>query len=490
MARRVIAVLIVLSLTNLAWADDGLTGAASSTAPTAETDSSRESEAPADETVWQLAELIADIDAAELVEDAVAAYNAANLVDRGNLEVNLAYMKKMLKLGQLQYAVYGARWVVSVDPDNILALSVLAYRDASIGDIESAMPMIFHALSRSPDDASLLHDAGQMVAWFDAQEGRTDWPEDIRRPIIASRGAWLSKTSFSEAYEQALALMRRPNTDITGARAVLEEIAQRVAALEEQIVMIEERVISRNTELGSLFEESTAVAFEAALFWSVQELQAKVAAANSRILELQSKASLTPAERQELIGLRSEVALYERAINATYDERERAALIERAGELQDLIRAAQRERDELVLRARSLMRDRGVVVAEYNLALSELAVRTDDRSEMIRRIGAELDWRLPAIDGAVIDVTRAQQDYLSRITSRRATGNAMGAAEELQRAKGYIEAGEIDMAVKCLQRLLVTHEGSRAAEEARELLDRLQPEAEAAPQAASFPSGE
>lgn len=490
MARRVTALLIVLSLTNLAWADDGLTGAASPPTPTAETDSSRDSAAPADETAGQLAELIADIDAAELVEDAVAAYNAANLVDRGNLEVNLAYMKKMLKLGQLEYAVYGARWVLSVDPGNILALSVLAYRDASTGDIESAMPMIFDALRRSPDDASLLHDAGQMVAWFDAQEERADWPEDIKLPIIANRGAWLSQTSFREAYEQTLALMRRPNQDIAVAAAVVEEIAQRVAELEEQISLIEERVISRDIELGSLFRESATVEFEvSALFWSAQELRAKVAAANSRILELQSKASLTPAEQQELIGLRSEVEFYEHAINASYDEQERPALIERAGELRDLIRAAQRESDELVLRARRLMRDRGVVVEEHNRALSELAARMADRSEMIRRIGAELDWRLPVIDGAVIDVRRAQQDYLARIR-RPTAGNEMSAAEELHTARDYIEVGEIDMAVKCLQGLLVTHEGSRAAEEARELLERLQPEAETAQEATSFPSGE
>ena len=121
------------------------------------------------------------ISRAELVADAVSAYNAANAVERGNVEVNLAYMKKMLTFGKVDYAVYAARSVLSAEPDNALALSVIGYCDATAGDVESALPGIIRALEQLPDNESLLADAGQLLAWLDVQERPLSWPEGIER---------------------------------------------------------------------------------------------------------------------------------------------------------------------------------------------------------------------------------------------------------------------------------------------------------------------
>lgn len=462
MLRASATILIALLLTGPAWAGDE---------PSSEDDKQADLEA--------LTEVISR---AELVADAVSAYNAANAVERGNIAVNLAYMKKMLTFGKVDYAVYAARWVLSAEPDNALALSVIGYCDATSGDVESALPGIVRALEQLPDDESLLADAGQLLAWLDVQEELLSWPEDIERIIAANRGEWDAQADFRQAYDDAAAVLGQFEEAIFAAGDAAEEIRRVGLAIEDEIAVLTERLEPIDAEIYSLQVELAYVEAELdGTYRNAAQLRRRINNANARIAELEAKSPRTPAEELELARLRSDVVSYRQALRARRGRRDRHQLRQRADELRDMIRDNQRERDEIVVYMRGLHREMRDAKDDLDQAEAELVVLQSDRRKMIRGIGRLLEWRLPAIDGVVIDVVAAGEDYVARTNPpARALSDEANAAGKLRLARKYIEIDKPEMAIRYLQLLLETFPESEVADEARKLLERLHRQAEGA----------
>jgi len=457
MIRVSVTILIALLLAGPAWAGDE---------PSCQDDKQADLEA--------LTEVISRV---ELVADAVSAYNAANAVERGNVEVNLAYMKKMLTFGKVDYAVYAARWVLSAEPDNALALSVIGYCHATSGDVESALPGIIRALEQLPDDESLLADAGQLLAWLDVQEGPLSWPEGIERIIAANRGEWEGRADFRQAYDDAAAVLGQFDEAIFAAADAVEEIRRAGLAIEDEIAVLTERLAPIDAEIYWLQLELADVEAELdGTHRAAAQLRRQINIANARIAELEAKSPRTPAEELELARLRSDVASYERAaLRAARGRRDRNYLRQRADELRDMIRDNQRERDEIVVYIRGLRREMRDAKDDLDRAEAELVVLQSDRRKMIRGIGRLLEWRLPAIDGVVIDVVAAGEDYVARTDlPARMLSDEANAAGKLRLARKYIEIDKPEMAIRYLQLLLESFPDSQVADEARELLERLQ----------------
>ncbi len=469
MARNISSFAIVMLLAAVAWAADD--------PPAPEADQPTADEAVAEPT---LADLIEQIDAAEIVEDAVAAYNAANLIERGHVGANLAYMKKMLTFGQIQYAAYGARWIIATEADNTLALSVLGYCEAAAGDMEAALPAIIRALDQLSDDESLLADAGQLLAWLDVQEDMKPLPADVKRILAASRDGWEQQASFSEAYDDAAAVLQQFDEEIAVVGDAVEDLREEGLAIEDEIEILADRIEPIELEIYSLIAELDAVEDElAGTRRRAARLRRQVRATNARISQLEKVNPRTGAQDSELARRRADVARYERALRASNRRSDRYQLRERADELRDMIRANQREADELAIAIRRLVRDRKDVKDDFRRGKADLAALNADRRKMIRSAGRLLEWRLPAIDGEVIDVAEVSREYADRTrSSGRAMSDEANAAGKLQLAKKYIEIDKPEMAIKYLQLLLDRFGDSESATEAAQLLDQLQTQAE------------
>jgi len=427
MARHTVTFLIVSCLLSPVWAD-------------------RPTDKPTKEQqAAQLADIIAAIDSAETIDQAVEAYNSANIIERGNVEANTAYMKKMLTFGKVQYAVYGARWILSVEPDNPLALSVMGYYDAVAGDMEKALPEIIFALRQLPDDESLLHDAGQLVAWLDVQDEAGQWPGEVDRIIDKNQDDWVSHEVFRQAYDLATEALTQLDRPIEEVEYIVEEIRQEGLAIDDEVTDMTDRLIPIDQELYSLRLELSAV-------------------------------------EAELAGVAVDFDSDQPEVRRRLTRWERQVFQDRADELRDMIRENDRERAELIVEIRRLKRLRRDIKDDFESTKAKLDALLSDRRKLIRRIGKDLEWRLPAIDGVVIDIAQLRrQSEAEAQLPRMLLSDEANAAGKLQLAKKYLEIDKPDMAVKYLQLLLETFPDSEAADEARQLLDQLQPVEQAEP---------
>ncbi len=209
-----------------------------------------------------VAEAIRTIGATTRPQQAVDAYGRGAVIDRSNLALNDAYMKKMLQFGQGRIAAFPARVLVSQQNDNGLALGVLAYNSAVSGDYSAALNNIVCAAANARDNPGILRDAGMLISWYDNAPNVGKVPYSGRCLLREIRRSLERHPEYMDAYtriKDAIATYRQQSDDIArkieDAQSKLAELRSTAADLDIQLRQAAADVAYRQSLTGQLASE-------------------------------------------------------------------------------------------------------------------------------------------------------------------------------------------------------------------------------------------
>ena len=152
-----------------------------------------------------LARAVAGVAAAQDAAAAQTAYAAGAAVDLNNLQLNRTYLRRAVDLGAPEAAYVQARIVEAQSPADGLALAVIAYAQASGGDVTGAMSNIVAAVGDSPKDPFVLRIAGQLTAWLDQKPSEVTVPDYVRDAMVELAGQLARQQDFADGYAEAKA---------------------------------------------------------------------------------------------------------------------------------------------------------------------------------------------------------------------------------------------------------------------------------------------
>ena len=189
-----------------------------------------------------MAPFVAAIDSAATVDAAVSAYDRGTAVDRGNLELNLAYLKKMLKLGQPQIAWYPAQVVLGHSPNDSLALGVAGYFYGTRNNFANALVSTVCAAGFAPDNQGILHNAGLLVAWYDFDPNVGPIPYAGRCSLQRLRERLQANSTFHQAYEQV-------HTALLNRQKNIGNLDDQIRAAEPQVDELRRKAFNLDAEM-------------------------------------------------------------------------------------------------------------------------------------------------------------------------------------------------------------------------------------------------
>lgn len=160
---------------------------------------------PASSPADKLAPFLKAMNASDNPSDVMAAYARGSAVDRNNPALHEAYIKRMLKLGQPLIAFYAARTLLSLDKENALAWGVVAYAQARKGEYDDALVSAIRSVIKDRDNIGNLHNAGQLVAWYDMQAAPPELSIFLRQALQRDHDALMAKPAFEKAYNGFIA---------------------------------------------------------------------------------------------------------------------------------------------------------------------------------------------------------------------------------------------------------------------------------------------
>ena len=135
---------------------------------------------------------------------AIAAYASAEVSAPGNLDIERAYVRRMVDFGLPEMAETQAKDLVQREPLDGLAWAVTGYMSAKRGETAQAIEDLAQAAKELPGDAFVQRTAGQVLAWYDLQadEGKPGTPEHAAAEML--RGQLIGKTVYTAAYNAAV----------------------------------------------------------------------------------------------------------------------------------------------------------------------------------------------------------------------------------------------------------------------------------------------
>ena len=139
---------------------------------------------------------------------AVDAYARAATTQPGNIDLEKAYIRKMVDLNVPEMADLQARNLVQRDGSDGLAWAVVAYMAAARGAPAAAIMNLKTAIQQSPDDPFVLRTAAQVVAWYDAQTDRSMLSKDDTQTLEWIRAQGAGRPAYADAYRAAADLRR------------------------------------------------------------------------------------------------------------------------------------------------------------------------------------------------------------------------------------------------------------------------------------------
>jgi len=157
---------------------------------------------PADATAKSIDQYVDAIRRAEDPSAAVSAYAGALAVDRNNVRLHEAYIRRMLELDRAELTSVQVRRLLTIDADNGLAWAGTAVLAARAGRMPDAVSAITRSVSALPKDPFVLHTAGQFVAWYD-QTDPTTVPQATRTALEKLRRDRAGENAFAAGYQAA-----------------------------------------------------------------------------------------------------------------------------------------------------------------------------------------------------------------------------------------------------------------------------------------------
>ncbi len=426
----------------------------------------------------ELARLATAIDAAETSAEMDELFSQASRIDRDDPGVNQAYLRRALRFGHVQKAVYAARRLLKFSDREGVAFAVLAYYEADQGYLPKAFPEAVRAAEQLPLDPGVMHNAGALVAWFEFQNDVSYVPQEVRQALLLNQATWLEQPDFAASYEFVNALMGGYEMRIVEIQDMLVGIEESMATIDEKIVIFVERLTPIDRELRALRHDLYAARLSlTGQYWSRAELQGRIGAANVRIRELESDNSLTAAQEEELARLEEKVVFWERDLRNAYDRCGQTHIREWILRLRGEIRTVERERDELITEIRIEKRRFDALKDDRREADKQLDDIEEQKQRALGIRDRRVTWELPLVNGERIDLAALQAaarvNYTRQPAASTGPVDTSAAGRNLQLAKQYASGGRKDRAVELLEKILAQAPDSDQAPEAQELLNEL-----------------
>ena len=114
-----------------------------------------------------LAPVIRAIREANSLTDVLTAFTSAPEADRRNVELNTAYMRRLLQLGYPQPAGLPAATLLALDANSGMAFGVAGFNNGRQNHLPEALVFTTKAANLIRDDNSILNNLGQLVAWYE-----------------------------------------------------------------------------------------------------------------------------------------------------------------------------------------------------------------------------------------------------------------------------------------------------------------------------------
>ncbi len=183
----------------------------------------------------ELTQAVKAVETAGTFDTAAAAYAKGCTINRRSSKLQLAYLKKMLQVGRPDVAQNAAKELLELDPKCGLALGTVAYMHARKTHYLPALTPAVKAAEIQRDNKSIISNAAQLVAWYEAaKRGKVD--ADTQRTIKALPS---SSKEFATAYKRAKESVRK----LADIKAKKDKEAQQALA-EAQKVESEAKTLS------------------------------------------------------------------------------------------------------------------------------------------------------------------------------------------------------------------------------------------------------
>ena len=130
---------------------------------------------------------------------AMAAYARGCSINRKSLQLQEAYMVVMLRLGQPRTAAFPARALLAIKTDHAMAWAVVGYNEAKRKRLGKALEATFRAAGKLTDNPSVLHNAGQLLVWYENQAEPPTMADATNRAIEKAKATLAKKEFFTKA---------------------------------------------------------------------------------------------------------------------------------------------------------------------------------------------------------------------------------------------------------------------------------------------------
>jgi len=383
--------------------------------------------APAAERIEAFLKIIRESDD---YREIMRAHARAIGIDRLNVAVHKAYMRRMLRMGLPRIAYYPAQVLTKLGVDDGTAWGVVGYHHGKRGELAKAFTATIRAVELAGDDPSILHNAGQLVAWYEKDPSLPRVSDTIRRRLARMRSKLEENPTFARSYKEAAAEYRKQ-----------QEAAQAIAAAEEAVESARTRALAVDRQLRRMNVEIDDRNDEIDKLW--RELRQYY---GSRIVrDANGNVIIVPPRNRT-----------------------------RRHELQDKIDEGEKEVKALKAEVREIRREGEAVLVELarkQKELRDLRARRDTPPPKSRR---DFRWDPPAVDGVVTDEIEGLPPTPATKTDVPVDPE-QEAGKRLALAKLYLRNDMSEKAMGILEEITRDFAKTRAGQQAKLLLTALKP---------------
>ena len=367
------------------------------------------------------------------------AYTRACSLDRMNMQLNSAYMRRMLQLGRPQAAYVSAKILSNQDVDAGLAWAMIGYTMGRAGNYRESIAATARALEFNSDDESIMNNAGQLAAWFDNAKFPPKVGDREKRILARLAPKFKKSKSYTDAYTRVSTMYATSKQDRSGMEGRL------LSAQKEYNKVRTAELTMRSTlkRLGSQF----------------RQLSARL-----------NKIEKDLRQNRNNLNLRDE---YGRQV---YDTR---AILAENSRLEKERDAAKKKQNELKKEATPLGPQVRLAEAKGKMLRKEVSECNIALKKIRPAILKVLRWDPPSVDG-VFTEEAAHTPKVIKPTTRPSstimtTDDETKAAKKYKMAKLYASNDKNQRAREIILDILTKYPKTKAATQARELLKSIAP---------------
>jgi hypothetical protein len=368
------------------------------------------------------------------------AYTRACALNRMDPELNSVYMRRMLLLGRPRAAYTSARILSAQDADAGLAWAMIGYMMGRSNKYLDALTATARALEFNSDDPSIMNNAGQLAAWFDNAKAPPRLGNREKRIMDKLK----DKFSKSQAYKDAYARINSIYVDCKKQRSTLEG-----------------RLTTAQNEYNKVRTE------ELTLRANIKRINSQIIQQNKKLEELE----------KDLRRNRNRLNVVDEMGRYIYNRR---AILAENTRIEREIENAEKKKIDLQKEGAPMVPKIRVSTALGLKLRKDISGYSRSLKTIKPAILRQLRWDPPAVDGVFTAETTNLPPKI-RIKPKpttRPTGSAaeIAAGKKLKIAKLYASNDKPNHARAIILEILEKYPKTKAASQARVLLESLSPE--------------